>query len=256
MSWAMNCPNNGQPAAVQSRPCSFTAVTDAAGAAERKDASSSPASAGSSGRAARSGPRLRQPAHRPSGSVPSSARWVIGGRVRLDGEVVVAPDTRADPGDVRPVDVDRDRGDVAGVAYAVDVAGRSKPAHVACRGHRGARLDEAAPFSSSSNSSSRSMPWMTPNTPRSRDRGWASPGPGARPAPLSRSCRRARVEHLALGLFRVPGPLPGGEDARRGKVPLQRGGHQPRPYPPSWYARSAQRGQRSRARSVRARSAA
>ena len=46
-------------------------------------------------------------------------------------QVVVPPHAGADPGDVGPVDVDRDRGAVAGVADAVDVAGRCEPAHVA-----------------------------------------------------------------------------------------------------------------------------
>src|SRR5215211_407626 len=45
--------------------------------------------------------------------------------------VVVAAGGGADARDVGAVDVDRDRRLVAGVAHAVDVAGRREPAHVA-----------------------------------------------------------------------------------------------------------------------------
>ena len=47
------------------------------------------------------------------------------------GSVVVAAGAGADAGDVGAVDVDRDRGRLAGVAHAVDVAGRREAADVA-----------------------------------------------------------------------------------------------------------------------------
>src|SRR5262245_58201831 len=66
-----------------------------------------------------------------------------GRRRRLHGEVVVAPDARADPGHVGPVDMDRDRGEIASVADAVDVSGRSETAHLTGPVQAAARLDEA-----------------------------------------------------------------------------------------------------------------
>ena len=69
-----------------------------------------------------------------------------GGRTRREHrEVVVAADARADPGDVGPVDVDRDRRPVAHVADAMDVARRREPADLARPAGRAARLDEDFP---------------------------------------------------------------------------------------------------------------
>src|SRR5580658_3061887 len=78
---------------------------------------------------------------RPDGPRPSR----VEAGASADGQVVLAADTAAEPGDVGPVDVQRYRHAVADVVNAVDVTGRGEPAHFPGGVVRAADPHEALP---------------------------------------------------------------------------------------------------------------